>query len=38
MGKALRAPELDPVSRWRVEELRARARQFTLAEQPIGAT
>lgn len=36
-GDALRAPALDPVSRWRVEEVRDRARQFTPVEQPIGA-
>ena len=28
-GEALRAPALDPVSRWRVEEVRDVARQFT---------
>ncbi len=31
-GEALRAPALDPVSRWRVEEVRDLARQFTPAE------
>ena len=36
-GEALRAPALDPVSRWRVEEVRDRARQFTPVEQRIGA-
>jgi NADPH-dependent 2,4-dienoyl-CoA reductase/sulfur reductase-like enzyme/nitrite reductase/ring-hydroxylating ferredoxin subunit len=36
-GEALRAPALDPVSRWRVEEVRALARQFTPVEQRIGA-
>ena len=36
-GEALRAPALDPVSRWRVEEVRDLARQFTPVEQRIGA-
>jgi NADPH-dependent 2,4-dienoyl-CoA reductase/sulfur reductase-like enzyme/nitrite reductase/ring-hydroxylating ferredoxin subunit len=36
-GEALRAPALDPVSRWRVEEVRDRARQFTPVAQRIGA-
>ena len=36
-GEALRAPALDPVSRWRVEEVRDLARQFTPAETPVGA-
>jgi len=36
-GEALRAPALDPVSRWRVEEVRDLARQFTPVEQPVGA-
>ena len=36
-GEALRAPALDPVSRWRVEEVRDRARQFTPVEQRIDA-
>ena len=31
-GEALRAPALDPVSRWRVEEVRDLARQFTPVE------
>jgi apoptosis-inducing factor 3 len=34
---ALRAPALDPVSRWRVEEVRDLARQFTPVEQRVGA-
>jgi apoptosis-inducing factor 3 len=36
-GEALRAPALDPISRWRVEEVRDRARQFTPTEQCLGA-
>ena len=36
-GEALRAPALDPVSRWRVEAVRDRARQFTPVDQPVGA-
>jgi apoptosis-inducing factor 3 len=36
-GEALRAPALDPVSRWRVEEVRDLARQFTPFEQRVGA-
>ena len=36
-GEALRAPALDPVSRWRVEAVRDRARQFTPVEQAVGA-
>ena len=36
-GEALRAPALDPVSRWRVEKVRDLARQFTPAETPVGA-
>jgi NADPH-dependent 2,4-dienoyl-CoA reductase/sulfur reductase-like enzyme/nitrite reductase/ring-hydroxylating ferredoxin subunit len=36
-GAALRAPALDPVSRWRVEEVRDLARQFTSVEQRVGA-
>ena len=36
-GEALRAPALDPVSRWRVEEVRDVARQFTPVEQRVGA-
>jgi len=36
-GEALRAPALDPVSRWRVEEVRDAARQFTPVETPVGA-
>ena len=36
-GEALRAPARDPVSRWRVEEVHDRARQFTPAEQRVGA-
>lgn len=36
-GEALRAPALDPVSRWRVEEVRDVARQFTPVETPVGA-
>jgi NADPH-dependent 2,4-dienoyl-CoA reductase/sulfur reductase-like enzyme/nitrite reductase/ring-hydroxylating ferredoxin subunit len=36
-GEALRAPALDPVSRWRVEAVRDVARQFTPADRPVGA-
>jgi NADPH-dependent 2,4-dienoyl-CoA reductase/sulfur reductase-like enzyme/nitrite reductase/ring-hydroxylating ferredoxin subunit len=36
-GEALRAPALDSVSCWRVEEVRDLARQFTPVEQRIGA-
>src|SRR5579864_3191785 len=36
-GVPLRAPALDPVSRWRVEEVRDLARQFTPIEQRPGA-
>src|SRR5579864_8700728 len=36
-GEALRAPARDPVSRWRVEAVRDRARQFTPVDQHIGA-
>jgi NADPH-dependent 2,4-dienoyl-CoA reductase/sulfur reductase-like enzyme/nitrite reductase/ring-hydroxylating ferredoxin subunit len=36
-GEALRAPALNPVSRWRVEEVRDLARQFTPVEQQVGA-
>ena len=36
-GEVLRAPALDPVSRWRVEEVRDLARQFTPVEQRVGA-
>jgi apoptosis-inducing factor 3 len=36
-GEALRAPALDPVSRWRVEDVRDLARQFTPVEQRVGA-
>ena len=36
-GEALRAPALDPVWCWRVEEMRDLARQFTPVEQRIGA-
>ena len=36
-GEALRAPALDPVSRWRVEAVRDRARQFTPVDQPVSA-
>jgi hypothetical protein len=32
----LRTPALDPVSRWRVEEGRDLARQFTQVEQRVG--
>ena len=36
-GEALRAPALDPVSCWRVEEVRDVARQFTPVEQRVSA-
>ncbi len=36
-GEALRAPALDPVSRWRVEAVRDLARQFTPVDKPVGA-
>ena len=36
-GEALCAPALDPVSHWRVEEVRDLARQFTPVEQRVGA-
>ena len=36
-GEAVRAPALDAVSRWRVEEVRDLARQFTPVEQRAGA-
>ena len=36
-GEALRAPALDPVSRWRVEAVRDVAREFTPAQTPVGA-
>src|SRR5450759_3399370 len=36
-GEVLRAPALDPVSCWRVEEVRDVARQFTPVEQRVGA-
>lgn len=36
-GEALRAPALDPVSVWRVEQVRDVARQFTPVDQPVGA-
>jgi len=36
-GEALRAPALDPVSHWRVEQVRDVARQFTPTQTPIGA-
>jgi nitrite reductase/ring-hydroxylating ferredoxin subunit/thioredoxin reductase len=36
-GEDLRAPALDPVSRWRVEEVRDVARQFTPGETRVGA-
>jgi NADPH-dependent 2,4-dienoyl-CoA reductase/sulfur reductase-like enzyme/nitrite reductase/ring-hydroxylating ferredoxin subunit len=35
-GEALRAPALDPVSRWRVEEIHDLARQLTPVEQRVG--
>jgi apoptosis-inducing factor 3 len=36
-GEALRAPALNPVSHWRVEQVRDVARQFTPVERPVGA-
>ena len=36
-GEALRAPALDPVSRWRVEDVRDAARQFTPVETRVAA-
>jgi NADPH-dependent 2,4-dienoyl-CoA reductase/sulfur reductase-like enzyme/nitrite reductase/ring-hydroxylating ferredoxin subunit len=36
-GEALRSPALDPVSVWRVEQVRDRARQFTPLDKPVGA-
>jgi len=36
-GEALRAPALDPISCWRVEEVRDVTRQFTPVEQRVGA-
>jgi apoptosis-inducing factor 3 len=36
-GEALRAPALNPVSRWRVEAVRDLARQFTPGEPRVGA-
>ncbi len=36
-GEALRAPALDPVSRWDVEAIRDVAREFTPVETPVGA-
>ena len=36
-GAALRAPALDPVSRWRVEAVRDVGRQFTPVDEPVGA-
>jgi len=36
-GEPLRAPALEPVSRWRVEQVRDLARQFTPVEQRVGA-
>ena len=36
-GEALRAPALDPVSRWDVEAVRDVAREFTPVETPVGA-
>ena len=36
-GDALRAPALDPVSVWRIEQVRDRARQFTPVDKPVGA-
>jgi NADPH-dependent 2,4-dienoyl-CoA reductase/sulfur reductase-like enzyme/nitrite reductase/ring-hydroxylating ferredoxin subunit len=35
-GEALRAPALDPISVWRVEQVRDRARQFTPVDKPVG--
>jgi NADPH-dependent 2,4-dienoyl-CoA reductase/sulfur reductase-like enzyme/nitrite reductase/ring-hydroxylating ferredoxin subunit len=36
-GEALRAPALDPVACWRVEQVRDVARQFTPVDAPVGA-
>ena len=36
-GEAVRAPALDPVSRWRVEDVRDVARQFTPVETRVAA-
>lgn len=36
-GEALRAPALDPVSVWRVEQVCDRARQLTSVNKPVGA-
>jgi len=36
-GKALRAPALDPVSRWRVEVVRDETRQLAPGDDPAGA-
>lgn len=36
-GEPVRAPALDPVSRWRVEAVRDVARQFTPVDKPVGA-
>ena len=36
-GEALRAPALDPVSRWRFEFVRDVARQFTPVDKPVDA-
>jgi NADPH-dependent 2,4-dienoyl-CoA reductase/sulfur reductase-like enzyme/nitrite reductase/ring-hydroxylating ferredoxin subunit len=36
-GEALRAPALDPVACWRVEQVRDVARQFTPTDAPVGA-
>jgi NADPH-dependent 2,4-dienoyl-CoA reductase/sulfur reductase-like enzyme/nitrite reductase/ring-hydroxylating ferredoxin subunit len=36
-GEALRAPALDPVACWRVEQVRDVARQFTPIDAPVGA-
>jgi apoptosis-inducing factor 3 len=36
-GEALHAPALNPVSHWRVEQVRDVARQFTPVERPVGA-
>ncbi|HEY5107405.1 MAG TPA: FAD-dependent oxidoreductase [Caulobacteraceae bacterium] len=36
-GEALRAPALDPVSHWRVEQVHDLARQFTPTQTPVGA-
>ena len=36
-GEALRAPALDPISRWRVEVVRDVASQFTSVDEPVGS-